>query len=157
MAWVPLAATAASTLLSMQGQQQSAENQAAWANYNAAQTEADADAMQSAAIVEAGKIRKQAKAVRGEATAAMAGSGVDVNSGTAVQIDKNIVQGSEEDSWLAAFNGTANANRLRTQAHADRISAGQTMSANATNQQATLLSSAGSMYGGWKKYSGAKG
>lgn len=57
------------------------------------------------ARVHAKLIREMGKKARGEATAAYAASGVDVNSETAMQVDQEIAAASERDAEYALLTG----------------------------------------------------
>lgn len=80
-------------------QAEAADNQAQIAENNAAY-EADANKQQ------AEKIRRMAKAQRGEANAALAKSGVKLGEGTALEVQKDITQKSEEDALSALLSGS---------------------------------------------------
>lgn len=101
------------------------------------------------AVAQAEKIRKAARAQAGAANAALAASGVSVGDGTAVRINEQIYQDSEQDAYNTLLTGsraqrTANnqANVLTAQGNAAMISGG-------LNAGASLLSS-GSNYAKWK-------
>ena len=152
MGMIGLVASVASTALQMSAQGQEARQQAGWLNYQAQQADADANALVETSKLKAQKIRDMGDRERGSATATLAGSGVDVNSGTALEIDKNIAANAEEDAWMTVYNGVMDANKLRTQGQADRISANQIKDASRMNQTATLLGGAADAFGksGWK-------
>ena len=80
-------------------QAEAADNQAQIAENNAAY-EADANKQQ------AEKIRRMAKAQRCEANAALAKSGVKLGEGTALEVQKDITQKSEEDALSALLSGS---------------------------------------------------
>lgn len=82
----------------MQGEQQKD-----WADYQSDQAQADATAERQASILQAEKIRKFAKKQQSEANAALAGSGVNVGEGTAVEINKDIIERGEEDALMSIF------------------------------------------------------
>ena len=87
------------TIYSGMQQAAAADDQAQIAENNAAY-EADAAKQQ------AEKIRRMAKAQRGEANAALAKSGVKLGEGTALEVQKDIIQKSEEDALSALLSGS---------------------------------------------------
>ncbi len=151
---IALAAIAASTAVTMYGQDTQAKQAEANANFAADQAAADAKAAQGEAQIEADRIRKAGKQQRAKAVAAAAASGVDVNSASAIRIDQEIVQNSEEDAVLTMLQGTDRAARLNQQGQADRIGGANARTAGRVAMGSTLLSAVGSAAsygGGWKK------
>lgn len=142
MTALSLAALATSTAVTAYGIDTQAKQEEANLKFSAAQSEADARAEAGAAQVEANRIRKAAKATRAQAVAAAAASGIDVNSPTALRIDREIVANAEEDAALTVLQGSDRAKRLNQQASADRIGASATRSAGRVDQASTLLSGA---------------
>ncbi|ENL2449233.1 hypothetical protein AB4X14_005018, partial [Salmonella enterica] len=69
------------SVLSAGGAVYSGQQQKKMSNYQAAQAEADAEAAQAAARVEADRIRKAGRAQAAQANAALAASGVDTGEG----------------------------------------------------------------------------
>lgn len=130
------------------------ETQKNYNNYLAAQAEADAKAEKGAAEVEAGRIRKAAKQQRAEAIAALASSGVDVNSGTALKIDQRIARDSEEDAVMALTGGSDRALRLQAEAGGNRQAAGRAQAAGYVGATSSLLQGGLTMSNGWKKAGG---
>lgn len=151
-----LAALAASTAATMYSTDTQAKQGEANLKFQSAQAEADARAEAGAAQVEAMRIRKQRDAQRAQAVAAAAASGIDVNSPTALKIDKDITSNSEEDAVLTMLQGADRSKRLNQQAYADRNEAYATRKAGQMSNNATLLSSistavSGGASGGWKR------
>lgn len=142
--------SAASTAMSVVGSLQQGQQQKAYANYQAAQAEADAKAERDAAEVHADKIRKAAKLQAGEARAALAGSGVDVGSGTPVDINSSIYANAEEDAWSAILGGKSKSNQLNAQAEGLRISGKNAESASYMKAAGSALYGAASIAKGWK-------
>jgi hypothetical protein len=139
------------TLVGAYGQYQAGKQQAEWANYQAKQTEADAQAEVGAARVEAERIRKAGKRALAEANAALAGSGVDVNgAGTPVVINQEIARGSEEDALLTIVGGKDRAARLMAEAAATRAQGQQAKTASLINATGTLLSGSYQAASGWR-------
>lgn len=83
-----------------QGMQQ---NELAKTNAEMAKRQGAAD--QDAAVAQAEKIRRAAKAQAGQANAALAASGVSVGEGTAVRINEEIYRASEEDAYSTLLTG----------------------------------------------------
>jgi hypothetical protein len=120
-------------------------------DYLANQAEADKRTAQSAAEVEAMRIRKQREQIRSNAIAELAASGVDVNSDTALRIDQQIVRDSEEDAFLALAGGTDRANRLDAEAQGYRNTGKQARTAGYVNAGSSLLRGASNSGRGWKQ------
>jgi hypothetical protein len=74
-----------------QAQAQQASNEAAY--------------KQDAAKAQAEKIRRMGEAQKSEARAALAGSGVKLGEGTALEVEKSITTNSEEDALSALLGG----------------------------------------------------
>lgn len=150
---ITLGVLAASTAVTLYGQDTQAKQAEANAKFDASQAEADARAEAGAAEVEAKRIRDAAKKQRGQAIAAAAASGVDVNSPTALKIDEEITSNAEEDAVLTILGGSDRARRLGQQADASRIGGRNARSAGRVAQASTLLSAASTGYNGgnWKR------
>lgn len=110
---------------------------------DAAANQANADALAAAgeAEVMASKIRKAGKQQQASAVAALAASGVDVQVGTAEQIQTDIAQRTEEDALTTILNGKDSGRRLNRIAAADRIGGSNAMTAGYLNAGSTVLSS----------------
>lgn len=145
-----VAAMVVGTGVSVYSQQQQAKQQQEAANEQAKLTIDQAAAEADARKAQAQNIRKLAKAQRGEAKTSLAASGVKLGSGTALEVDKAIIQGSEEDALSAILSG----NRITDTANREAqslIKAGNNARSNANMQSAaTVLQSAGSIASGWK-------
>ncbi|EIK1465106.1 hypothetical protein LJV78_003622 [Salmonella enterica] len=139
------------SVLSAGGAVYSGQQQKKMSNYQAAQAEADAEAAQAAARVEADRIRKAGRAQAAQANAALAASGVDTGEGTALRIQSGIVGDAEQDAYQTILNGVNQGARLNSQAQADRISGKNASTAGYINAGSSLLSAGGTAYNGWKK------
>lgn len=126
-------------------------------DYLADQAEADKRTAQSAAEVEAMRIRKQREKVRSDAIAELASSGMDVNSDTALKIDQQIVRDSEEDAFLTLAGGVDRSNRLAAEADGYRIAGKQARTAGFVRAGTSLLSTAANNGRGWKRPAAAGG
>lgn len=129
-----------------QGEQQKDYN-----NYLAAQSDADARAERGAAQVEAERIRKAGKKQRSEAIAAMAASGVDVNSDTALKIDQEIARGAEEDAFLTIAGGADRSARLGAEAAGARMAGKNAQTAGYVSAAGSLLQAGTNSGRGWKR------
>lgn len=146
---VEIAAIGAS-VLSAGGAVYSGQQQKKMSNYQAAQAEADAEAAQAAARLEADRIRKAGRAQVAQANAALAASGVDTGEGTALRIQSGIVGDAEQDAYQTILNGANQSARLNSQAQADRISGKNAAMAGYIGAGSSLLSAGGKAYSGWK-------
>lgn len=147
MAWVAVAAAAVSALGSIK---QGNEAKTA-ANYNAAQTQADANANTAAAKVQAQRIRKMGYQQASQANAAYGASGVETSAGTTARVTSDIVGDADEDAYTTVINGVNSSNRMRSQAQADRISGNNAQQAGMMGAGGSLLSAGSRVYSGWKK------
>lgn len=86
-----------------------------YGKYQEKQAQADAAAAQGAANVQADRIRKVTQLRQSSARAALAGSGVNVNTGTALDINSDIAQRGEQDALTAILNGGYQATQINTQ------------------------------------------
>lgn len=95
---------------------------------------------------EAKRIRAAGEKTAGAARAALAGSGINVDSGSAVNINEDIYRNSESDAHSVLLTGS---NRASSYGR----SASQARSAGKDAESASLLSAAttaGNAYAGWK-------
>lgn len=144
-------AAAAAAVYSAYSTVQSGKQQQLNADAQAEQAEADAKTERSAAEVQADRIRKLARIQAGEANAALAASGVEIGEGTALNINREIYENAEEDAILTVFGGSNRAQRLNVDATNYRMSGAQARSNANAQAGATLISSLGDTYSGWKK------
>jgi tRNA(Glu) U13 pseudouridine synthase TruD len=128
------------TIYSGMQQAAAADDQAQIAENNAAY-EADANKQQ------AEKIRRMAKAQRGEANAALAASGVKLGEGTPLAIQKDIIQKSEEDALSAMLTGSRALKSGSDQADMLRASGNAAMVGSAVS----VLATGANAYGNWKR------
>lgn len=147
---IEIAAIGAS-VLSAGGAVYSGQQQKKMANYQAAQAEADTDASQKAARVEADRIRKAGREQAAAANASLAASGVETGEGTALRITSGITEDSEQDAYQTILNGANSASRLQAQAQADRITGSNAATAGNISAGSSLLAAGGTAYDGWKK------
>lgn len=121
---------------------------------NAADTNAELARRQGvqdadAAIAQADKIRKAARAQAGAANAALAGSGVSVGDGTAVRINEQIYQDSEQDAYNTLLTGSRAQRTANNQANVLTEQGNSAMVSGALNAGSSLLAG-GATYAKWK-------
>lgn len=130
------------------------QTQSNYQEYQANQAEADARAEIGLAKVEAERIRTAAKRQRSEAIAALAASGVDVNSDTALVIDRQISRDAEEDASLTILGGADRDRRLRAEAGGYRNMSRNSRNAGYINAATSLMQTAANTGSGWKRPAG---
>lgn len=130
---------------------QTGKTQETFANFEAAQGEADARAEQGDAQVEAERLRKIGKMNAAEANASMAASGANLGSAGALQINRQITENAEHDAYITEVGGDQRAMRLNTQAGLTRAQGKAARQGATLSAFATAVSGAGAAYGGWKK------
>lgn len=141
----------ASTAVSAVSQIQQGEQKRDYANYQAAQANADADAEREAAQVRAEQIRKAGRRTQSEARASLAASGIEVSGGSAVTIDDKIAYNTEEDALNEILTGTRRGARLDQEAVGARAAGDNARTAGYMGAFGSVLSSGASYYGsGWK-------
>lgn len=133
---IALGAQAVGTVLQMRGAVQSAE-------FEANQLATQAAQEKIAAEQEAAKIRKAGERQAGAARAALAAAGVDVGSGTAININEDIYSGAESDAQNVLLTGKRRATTLNEQGR-------QSLKSGYGKSMTSLLSGATNMASGWK-------
>lgn len=116
----------------------------------AQQASNDAAYKMDAAKAHAEKIRRMGELQKGEAKAALAASGVDVNQGTPLELQKSITQNSEEDALTALLGGKRGADTANTEAEMLMRSGANARTSGNMSAAGTVLSTAGSLASGWK-------
>lgn len=144
------AAMAAATTYSVYSTQQAGKQAQLNASAQADQAAADANTEKSAAVVQAERIRKLARIQASEANASLAGSGVEVGAGTALNINEEITRNSEEDAALTVFGGANKAQRLNADSSNYRLAGSQARGAANSQSISTVLSSASTAASNWK-------
>ena len=142
----------------MAGQVMQGQQQQEMANAQAQQALNEGAYRADAAKAQAEKIRRAGKAQSGEAKAALAASGVKLGEGTALEVQKSITQGAEEDALSALLSGK----RAQSAAQEEASMLGQAGENAVTNSYfaaAGTALSAGGTYarGGWKSTAKAGG
>lgn len=108
--------------------------------YQKEQANADADAAEGAARVQADRIRSITKKQQSNARAALAGSGVNVDQGTAVNINEDIGQRGEQDALTTVLQGSYNANSMRQGGRLAALQGRQAFGASVIDAGSTLAS-----------------
>jgi len=157
MAWLALVAQAGGAVVSAQGAKQQANAQAQQLTMQANQDDQTADMTQSAGYQAARRIRTQGATNTGQATAAMAASGVDVSQGTANDVREKITQNTEQDALNTILNADSRASNQRLQAFYERQGAADAVKAG---QMGVVKSALGALGGaskasGWKTSGGS--
>lgn len=121
---------------------------------NAADTNAELARRQGvqdadAAVAQADKIRKAARAQAGAANAALAASGVSVGDGTPIRINEQIYQDSEQDAYNTLLTGSRAQRTANNQANVITAQGNSAMVSGALNAGSSLLAG-GANYAKWK-------
>jgi hypothetical protein len=112
----------------------------------------DVDARQeiAASLDQVKRLRRQQRSVQGSATAALAASGVDVNSSTAKLIERDIAARGSEDIYQTIVTGQRRAQRIR-QGGQVAAGVGEDMgTAGYLNAGASALGGFSQLAKGWK-------
>jgi hypothetical protein len=119
-------------------------------DYQNAQAQADANAAQGDAEVQAMQIREAGKRQRSAAVAAQASSGVDIGTGTAELINTEITKNSEQDAISTILSGRYRGQQLSNQGAFSKIKGENAAMAGYASAAGTAMSAGSSAYGGWK-------
>ncbi|AZS78843.1 GNAT family N-acetyltransferase [Achromobacter spanius] len=154
MAWAPLVAMGVSAvggIMSAKGQQDAGQASQEADYEQAQQMNVEAAQVRQAAKEQAEKIRKAGRTVQSQARAAYGASGVSVDVGTPVEVGEQIEQDAESDAYAAILSGRRQAKNLDYQADMTRRHGSSAAAAGNTAATASLLSTAGNVYGQWRK------
>jgi len=143
LAYVAVAATVASTALT-------AYNNYENNKYQAAQAEADAEAVKGQGRVEAERIRREKNKAQSAARAAAAENGLSVNEGTAITINDYIEQAGNYDAAMSEISGFNSSQRLKAEASVYRKNANTALATGALDTISVGASGYGKVSGGWK-------
>jgi hypothetical protein len=119
------------------------------ADANAELQRREGEQQKDAAMAQADKIRKAARAQAGAANAALAASGVSVGDGTAVRINEQIYQDSEQDAYNTLLTGSRAQRTANNQANVITAQGNSAMISGALNAGSSLLAG-GANYAKWK-------
>lgn len=132
----------------------SGQTQKAFAEREAEQGVADARAEKGDAQVEADRIMRMKAAALSETNAAIAGSGQDLASAGALQLNREVSAAANEDAFFALIGGDRRAERMDQQAKITRAR-GQAAARGATYSAFGQVAQAGATgYSGWIKSKG---
>jgi hypothetical protein len=140
-----------STALSAVNQINQGNQQKEFADYQAAQADADAQAEREMGQVRADKVRKAGRAQQSEARAALAAGGMEVGAGTALTIDEKIALSAEEDALQEILYGSRKGARLNQEAQGSRAAGRNARAAGYAGAAGSVLSAGARFYGpGWR-------
>lgn len=106
----------------------------------------------SAAKLYAERIRKQRRQTQAAADSALAASGINIGSGTALDINNQIAGESAMDAYLTILGGTNNAGRITQQAKINSKALNQQATGDLIGAGTTAIESYGKYAsGGWKR------
>lgn len=149
-ATITAVAAAAGAAVSAYSVIEQGKQQKAAADANAQIAENNAAQQEDAAEQQAAKIRKVGVEQQANATAALAGSGVKVGEGSAVDINRTIGQNTDQDVLNTLLTGQRAANSGEQQADLLKISGSNAQSNSYIGAGATILGSASRIANGWK-------
>jgi hypothetical protein len=129
--------------INMAGQLKQGRAQKKAAEIDAQQLDTRAVQEREAALQEAQSIRKAGRRTQGAARAQMAASGIDVNSGSAVDIDQEIAATSEQDARMTLLTG-------KRRADASNFAADQSRARGKNARTASVLGAVSTGLQGWK-------
>jgi hypothetical protein len=138
--------TVASTAFSAMNQISQGNQQKKYADFQANQAMADAQAEREAGMVRADQVRKAGKSQQSEAKASLAAGGVEVGAGTALTIDQDIYQSSEERAMQEILYGRRSGERLEQEAAGFRAAGRNARTAGYGRAGASILSSGAAYY-----------
>ena len=147
-------ATVGGGVLSAYSTLQSGKAAAAAANETAAQMDREALQAQEAADREEMLMRRRFAQQEGGNKVALAGSGVDVNSGAAIELLRENRTQFEEDARVIRTNAQRSANSLGMQARSIRQEGANTKFSSKANAFGTILGTASRMGDRYAKYAG---
>jgi len=119
-------------------------------DYQAAQSEADAQVERELGEVRAAKVRRIGRSTQSEARAALAASGVEVNAGTAVRIDTELARRYEEDAGQEILAGMRRGERQDSQAGLYRRAGENASAAGYSSAFGSVLAGGAEIGKGWK-------
>lgn len=132
--------------ISVVGQIQQGQAQKQAADAQAREQEIAADQNHVAAQQEAARIRKAGERQAGAARAAMAGAGIVVDQGSAVNINEDIYRGSESDAFNTLLTGERQTSSLMRSASQSRAAGDNAV----TGSLLGAASTGARGYAGWK-------
>lgn len=140
---------AISTGVSVLGQLHEGQARKQAADAQALENDIAAAQEREAAKQEASRIRAAGDRQAGAARAALAGSGIVVDQGSAVNINEDIYRGAESDAFNTLLTGERRAGAYNRQASMERAKGENAVTASILGS-ATSMATAGKEYAGWK-------
>ncbi len=138
---------AAGSAVSAVGTYAAGQTKKAADKYNAQVNENNAQMANQQAMAEAQKTRDRGRRLMGAQRAALSAAGVDIDSGSATDIQYDSSVQNELDALTALYKGKVSSNNSLASAQLDRYSATQAGQAGAIGAGGTLLSGAANAYG----------
>jgi len=140
-----LGATAATTAISVNQQQKMDD-------FQEAQAKANAVVEKDAGEIRAQQARDRAKRIAASARAALAASGLNIDSVTGNLINKDIMIRGEQDATTEMLNATDRATAIRQQADVFNLKGKQAMTAGVTDFASSAISTGARKDGTWYGY-----
>lgn len=147
MAAIPIAMSLAGGMMGAQNARQQGAFQAAMAEQNAAYKEAAAQDAEKRGAVEADRYRRQVGQLIGSQRTGFAANGIDVNSGTAAEIQDDTAAFGEFDALTIANNAAREAWGYRVGAQNDLMNGRMAQSNAKSAATGSILGGVGSAFG----------
>ncbi|WP_313338504.1 virion core protein, T7 gp14 family [Stutzerimonas nitrititolerans] len=147
MAAIPVAISLVSGMMGAQNAKQQGAFQEAMAEQNAAYKEAAARDAEKRGAVDADRYRRNVGQLIGTQRAGFAANGIDVNSGTAAEIQDDTAEIGEFDALTIANNAAREAWGYRVGADNDRMNAKMSKSNARSAATGSILGGVGSAFG----------
>lgn len=149
--------SAVSTGLSALSSLSKGQAQSDAAEYSARVAENEAAAKADAGRAHAEKVRLAYREQRARARTALAGSGVEVDEGSAVLIDQDITRRGEQDALSAILSGDREAESSRQMAEQQRYAGRNARRAGQLGAVTSVLDGGARIGRGWKGIGGSTG
>jgi hypothetical protein len=147
MAAIPVAISLVGGMMGAQNAQQQGAFQSAMAEQNAGYKEAAAQDAIKRGDVQADQYRRQVGQMIGSQRSGFAANGIDVNSGTAAEVQDDTAAFGEFDALTIANNAAREAWGYRVGAENDRMNAKMTQSNAKSAATGSILGGVGSAFG----------
>jgi len=147
MAAIPIAISLAGGMMGAQNARQQGAFQAAMAEQNATYKEAAAQDAEKRGAVEADRYRRQVGQLIGTQRSGFAANGIDVNSGTAAEIQDDTAAFGEFDALTIANNAAREAWGYRVGAQNDLMNGRMAQSNAKSAATGSILGGVGSAFG----------
>lgn len=147
MAAIPVAMSLAGGVMGAQNAQQQGAFQSFMGEQNAGYKELAAQDAEKRGSVDADRYRRQVTQMIGSQRAGFAAGGIDVNSGTAAEIQDDTAAFGEFDALTIANNAAREAWGYRVGAQNDRLNARMAVSNAKSSATGSILGGVGSAFG----------